>query len=33
MLQYKSDCAGVWFIEVVEKYSTQIWSCCNRRRE
>jgi IS605 OrfB family transposase len=33
MLRYKSDCAGVWFIEVVEKYSTQIWSCCNRRRE
>lgn len=33
MLQYKSDCAGVWFIEVVEKYSTQICSCCNRRRE
>ncbi|QBR03675.1 RNA-guided endonuclease InsQ/TnpB family protein [Paraburkholderia pallida] len=31
MLQYKSDCAGVWFDEVDEKYSTQTCGCCNRR--
>ncbi|WP_420873908.1 zinc ribbon domain-containing protein [Paraburkholderia azotifigens] len=30
-LQYKCDCAGVWFDEVDEKYSTQTCSCCNRR--
>ncbi|HEX8894917.1 MAG TPA: transposase [Terriglobales bacterium] len=31
MLQYRSDCAGVWFEEVDEAYSTQTCSCCNRR--
>ena len=31
MLQYKSDHAGVWFDEVDERYSTQTFSCCNRR--
>ncbi|WP_336601635.1 transposase [Paraburkholderia bengalensis] len=31
MLQYKGDCAGVWFEEVDERYSTQTCGCCNRR--
>ncbi|MFM0553585.1 transposase [Paraburkholderia sediminicola] len=31
MLQYKSDCAGVWFDEVNEAYTTQTCSCCKRR--
>ncbi|WP_416365648.1 zinc ribbon domain-containing protein [Paraburkholderia terrae] len=31
MLQYKGDCAGVWFEEADKRYSTQTCSCCDRR--
>ena len=31
MLQYKGDCAGVWFEEVNEAYSSQTCSACNNR--
>jgi putative transposase len=31
MLQYKCDCAGMWFDEVNEAYSTQTCSCCKKR--
>jgi transposase len=31
MLQYKGDCAGVWFEEVDKRYSTQTCGCCNGR--
>ncbi|WP_420873910.1 zinc ribbon domain-containing protein [Paraburkholderia azotifigens] len=31
MLQYKSVHAAVWFDEVDENYSTQTYSCRNRR--
>lgn len=31
MLQYKGECAGTWFEEVNEAYSTQTCSCCHER--
>ncbi|WP_422662196.1 zinc ribbon domain-containing protein [Paraburkholderia sp.] len=31
MLQYISDCAGVWFDEVNERCATQTCDCCNAR--